>query len=623
MKTRRLPTILEAMTAPKLFARWFRDPTTWSTWSVFLSVLFGLPIDPTQAEIFRQCTGRSFLPGDGFSEAWLICGRRAGKSLILALCAVFLAVFKDWSGKLVPGERGTVLVIAADRRQARVIFRYITALITETLILAKLVDGEVTQERIDLKNNISIEISTASFRSVRGYTLVACLADEVAFWMDDDAANPATEVLAAVRPAMATMAPDAMLLCASSPYSQKGTLYDAYAKHYGRDDAPVLVWKAATRTMNPTVPQSEVDAAYARDPAKAAAEYGAEFRRDITGFLSRELIMEAVDVGVTSRPRISGVEHVSFADAASGIAASGDGDRFAMAVGHLEGDVVVIDHAQIWLPPFNASTVTAEVAAIAKSFGCFDVCSDGFSAGFFRSELSRNGMGHRISEFSKSECYLAALPAFTSRKLRLLDQKLIIDEFASLERKTGSGGHDRIDARGHEDGANVVAGVVAMLAAAKPTAGAGLLQWYKEQSEAITNTAPPTLAQEHAEAAVMQIGQKPQRPADHVLVLVPGEPSHVYGISGVGYPTDIAENGDRVCLMAPDDARAFISSPMNMAAFDLNADLRERIGNTLSRPRGIRVVDMLAAAEDARETDPFDKSRIAAQSFAMMRRARP
>ena len=87
------------------------------------------------------------------------------------------------------------LVIAADRRQACVIFRYITALITETPAIAALVDGEGTQDRIDLTNGISIEISTANFRSVRGYTLIACLADEIAFWMGDDSANPTSRSL--------------------------------------------------------------------------------------------------------------------------------------------------------------------------------------------------------------------------------------------------------------------------------------------------------------------------------------------------------------------------------------------------------------------------------------------
>ncbi len=141
-------SILEAMREPALFARWFKDPTTWATWCVFLSALFGLPLNPAQSEVFRQCTGRSAPLAAGYVEAWLTVGRRGGKSIILALIAVYLAVFRSWSGRLVPGERGTVLVIAADRRQARVIFRYITALITETALIAPMVDGEATQDRI-------------------------------------------------------------------------------------------------------------------------------------------------------------------------------------------------------------------------------------------------------------------------------------------------------------------------------------------------------------------------------------------------------------------------------------------------------------------------------------------
>jgi hypothetical protein len=66
---------------------------------------------------------------------------------------------------------------------------------------------------------ITIEISTANFRSVRGYALVAALCDEIAFRMGDDSANPNAEILAAIRPGMTTMLPDAMLLCASSPHA--------------------------------------------------------------------------------------------------------------------------------------------------------------------------------------------------------------------------------------------------------------------------------------------------------------------------------------------------------------------------------------------------------------------
>ena len=62
-------------------------------------------------------------------EAWLVFGRRAGKSFILALIAVYLAIFRDWRPYLSPGEVGTIKVMAVDRRQARTIWRYAYALL--------------------------------------------------------------------------------------------------------------------------------------------------------------------------------------------------------------------------------------------------------------------------------------------------------------------------------------------------------------------------------------------------------------------------------------------------------------------------------------------------------------
>ena len=43
---------------------------------------------------------------------------------MLAMISAYLAVFRDWSPYLSPGEIPTVMVIAADRKQSRVIFRY-------------------------------------------------------------------------------------------------------------------------------------------------------------------------------------------------------------------------------------------------------------------------------------------------------------------------------------------------------------------------------------------------------------------------------------------------------------------------------------------------------------------
>ena len=63
--------------------------------------------DAQQLELYRQCTGRATPPSAPFSEVYLCCGRRAGKSFALALIATFLATFRDYRPHLQPGERAT------------------------------------------------------------------------------------------------------------------------------------------------------------------------------------------------------------------------------------------------------------------------------------------------------------------------------------------------------------------------------------------------------------------------------------------------------------------------------------------------------------------------------------
>ena len=91
---------------------------------------------------------------------------------------MFLACFKSYRHILAPGERGVVMVLAADREQARVVFGYIEALLEQVPMLAALI-AHRTKEEITLTNRITIRVHTASFRSVRGFTVVAAILDEV------------------------------------------------------------------------------------------------------------------------------------------------------------------------------------------------------------------------------------------------------------------------------------------------------------------------------------------------------------------------------------------------------------------------------------------------------------
>jgi hypothetical protein len=208
-------SIIDACEHEQLFAPWFKDRASWASWFVFLRCLFGLELDAAGLALFQQCTGRSAPSPSGYLEASLVIGRRGGKSLILALIAVYLACFYNWRPFLTRGERGSIVIVATDRRQAGVTLRYIKAFLAIEPLVGMIV--RETADTIDLNNLVTLEIQTASFRTIRGKTCLAALCDELAYWRDENSANPDTEIVAALRPAMATI-PKAMMLKASSPY---------------------------------------------------------------------------------------------------------------------------------------------------------------------------------------------------------------------------------------------------------------------------------------------------------------------------------------------------------------------------------------------------------------------
>ena len=254
--------ILQALDDPNLFARHFRAEP-WRRWRVFLAALFGLPMDDEQLAIYRQHTARTTPPTEPFKEAALVVGRRGGKSRMLALTATYLSTFRSYEESLAPGEVATVAVIAADRRQARVIFRYTDGLFRAVPMLAGMIDS-ARDEVIRLNNRVVIEIHTANFRVTRGYTFAAVLADETAFWRDEFSANPDVEIFRALLPGLGTI-PSSMLLNASSPYRRAGVLYHTYRRHYGQDAGRVLVWQAPTAEMNPTIDPEIIAEAYDED----------------------------------------------------------------------------------------------------------------------------------------------------------------------------------------------------------------------------------------------------------------------------------------------------------------------------------------------------------------------
>ncbi len=96
----------------------------------------------------------------------------------------------------------------------------------------------------------SIEIMTASFRSIRGYTVIAALCDEIAFWQDatSSAANPDSEILDALRPGDGDGRRRDAAVRFDRLTRSAANCMRAYRKHYGaaHADDPTLVMARPT-----------------------------------------------------------------------------------------------------------------------------------------------------------------------------------------------------------------------------------------------------------------------------------------------------------------------------------------------------------------------------------------
>ena len=447
-------TIIEALDDPALFRSHFRGDT-WQPWRAFLQTQFALPMDDDALALYRHHTGRTEPPTTAFKEAALVIGRRGGKSRCLALIAVFLATFRSYEAFLAPGEVATIAIIAADRRQARSIFRFTLGLLKAVPMLAGLIEEE-TAETITLGNRVVIEIATASFRVTRGYTFAAVLADEVAFWRSDDSANPDQEIIGALRPGLATI-PSSVLLLASSPYRKRGVLYNTFAKHFGQDDGRILVWRGTSLGMNPGLDPTIVEEAYADDPEAASAEYGAEFRSDLSDFISRDIIRACTMAGRYELMRGQGAHYVAFVDPSGGSA-----DSMTLAIAHKDGERVILDAVREAKPPFSPEAVVTDFATVLRSYGIKRVTGDRYGGEWPRERFRTHGIEYDLAEQPKSEIYLACVPLLNATRVQLLDLPRLASQFTGLERRTSRSGRDTVDhAPGaHDDLANAVAGAL-------------------------------------------------------------------------------------------------------------------------------------------------------------------
>jgi hypothetical protein len=491
--------IIDALDDPDLFEPWFRGPT-WFGWRVVLKAAFALPMTDDEIAFFRTIAHRD-PPRRQVRELWCVVGRRGGKDSIASAIAAYVAALFDQGDSLRPGERALVACLATDRDQSRIILNYTKSYFSDIELL-KCMEKRKTANGVELTNGVDIAISTNSFRSVRGRPILCAILDELAFWRDENSANPDEETYKAIKPALASI-PGSMVIGISSPYRKSGLLYNKFTDHFG-NDGDVLVIKAPTRTLNPKISQDVIDEAMAEDPAAARAEWMAEFRDDIAGYADAALIKAAVDRDVSVRPARAGVAYCSFSDPSGGAR-----DSFTCAIAHDESGTAVLDCLVEIRAPFNPTAATEEIAAVLKSYGLKSTTGDKYAAQWVVDAFRKCGINYGHSERDRSAIYLDALPLFTSGRARLLDSKRLVAQFSSLERRTSPAGKDRVDhgPGGHDDLCNSAAGAM-VLATGAEIFGSGLAllaltrRQMAEERAAAGNDLPTPIANEYAAGSV-------------------------------------------------------------------------------------------------------------------------
>jgi hypothetical protein len=196
-------------------------------------------------------------------------------------------------------------------------------------------------------------------------------------------------------------------------------------------------------------------------PACSAAEYLAEFRTDVEGFVLLEVVESCVGDYREMLPA-SGSFYRAFVDPSGGSA-----DSFTLAVAHKDKNKhkrIVIDAVRERRPPFSPEDVVEEYAAVLKAYRVSTVTGDRYAGEFPRELFRKHGVNYELSEQTKSDLFRDLLPRLNSGSILLPRHDRLISQLVSLERTVSRGGRDTIShpVGGHDDVANAIAGAAVL-----------------------------------------------------------------------------------------------------------------------------------------------------------------
>lgn len=327
-------------------------------------------------------------------------GRRGGKSSTLSRLGVVEALYGHH--RVQPGDVGTVAVISTDRPEASGRLLTIEAILDALGVAHR--PCKAPKVGIALVGRpIEFRVFAATISGVSGFTSIFVIADEVAKWKDaDTGVNPATTVLASVRPTMVTMA-NARMVLSSSPMGMLDAHYDAFEA--GDTDMQVTAW-APTWVANPTLTEADTRA-LEPDESTHAREYGAIPQREAESGLLTDHLVTRMARGSVDDPRREGAYYVATMDPAT------RGNAFTLSIATRDADgvrrvVAVREKRGSPMAPLSPKETLREWKPLLESYGLRAIYTDQWSLDAMQDSARDLGLtliGEPWSTRSKAEAY--------------------------------------------------------------------------------------------------------------------------------------------------------------------------------------------------------------------------
>jgi hypothetical protein len=326
----------------------------------------------------------------GRRQLVLRVGRRGGKSSSLVRAATCEALFGEHV--ITPGDVGIVGVVSVSRDEAAQRLRLVKAILDVLSVRYRPIEGGIELEQ----RPIAFKVYAATVAAVVGGTWICGICDEVARWKDaDTGANPATMVLASLRPTMATQ-PNAKLFLSSSPLGTEDAHADAFKVG---DTAWQEVAFAPTWLANPTITEAETHA-LERDDEVWRREYAAvPIQGSVLSIFSETLLSKATRKGPAVLEPESGRSYCAAMDPAT----RGNAWTLAIATEDSTEDgsgITRIVYVREWRgrksAPLDPDVTLAEIASELRAYGLSEVWSDQFAGDFVVSIAEKHDLTVQI-----------------------------------------------------------------------------------------------------------------------------------------------------------------------------------------------------------------------------------